>query len=281
MHSAESVEIRVHGGGEVPTLIYLPGLHGDWTLVGSFRRALGGRVRFVEATYPRTLSWSLDDYAAGLEAALAKYDINRGWILGESFGSQVAWALVRKNSFIIDGIIIAGGFVRYPAKSIVQLAEWLTSKTPFTLIKRLALVYGAVMRLRFRAAPEALAGVNEFMSRRNDPDRHAAAHRLRLILQNDLAPSAINSSLPLYAFTGRIDLVVPWRPVRRWLRKNCPNLRAYEVLSWADHTVLATAPERAASLVLGWILPDPTQNKSHAEKFSLPLAPKSLPSNAG
>ena len=34
----------------------------------SFRRALGGRVRFVEMTYPRTLEWSLDDYAAGIEA---------------------------------------------------------------------------------------------------------------------------------------------------------------------------------------------------------------------
>ena len=37
----ECVEVRVHGAEPLPTLIYLPGLHGDWTLIGSFRKALG------------------------------------------------------------------------------------------------------------------------------------------------------------------------------------------------------------------------------------------------
>ncbi|HYG34198.1 MAG TPA: hypothetical protein VEC99_05415, partial [Clostridia bacterium] len=67
----EKVEIRIHHPNAQPTLIYLPGLHGDWTLVGGFRRELRGRARFVELTYPRTLTWSLEDYAAGVEQALA------------------------------------------------------------------------------------------------------------------------------------------------------------------------------------------------------------------
>ena len=61
-------QLRIHGDASLPTLIYLPGLHGDWTLVGGFREAVDGRVRFVEMTYPRTLTWSLDDYAAAIEA---------------------------------------------------------------------------------------------------------------------------------------------------------------------------------------------------------------------
>ena len=68
----EQFEIRVHGEAGLPTLVYLPGLHGDWTLVGSFRHAVSGRVRFVEMTYPRTLAWSLDDYGREIEAALAR-----------------------------------------------------------------------------------------------------------------------------------------------------------------------------------------------------------------
>ena len=52
---AEELQLRIHGEASLPTLIYLPGLHGDWTLIGGFRHALGGRVRFVEVTYPRTL----------------------------------------------------------------------------------------------------------------------------------------------------------------------------------------------------------------------------------
>jgi len=52
---AEELQLRIHGEGSLPTLIYLPGLHGDWTLIGGFRQALAGRARFVEVTYPRTL----------------------------------------------------------------------------------------------------------------------------------------------------------------------------------------------------------------------------------
>ena len=85
----EELQLRIHGEASLPTLIYLPGLHGDWTLIGGFRKAIGGRVRFVEITYPRTLTWSLDDYAAAIETALAQNGITRGWLLGESYGSQV------------------------------------------------------------------------------------------------------------------------------------------------------------------------------------------------
>ena len=35
----------------LPALIYLPGLHSDWTRISGFRHALGGRVRLVEVPY--------------------------------------------------------------------------------------------------------------------------------------------------------------------------------------------------------------------------------------
>ena len=75
----EELQVRIHGDAALPTLIYLPGIHGDWTLVGDFRRQLAGTVRFVEFTYPRTLIWSLDDYAAAIESALAQNGITAGW----------------------------------------------------------------------------------------------------------------------------------------------------------------------------------------------------------
>src|SRR5438876_7314022 len=97
---AEHLQIRIHGDASLPTLIYLPGLHGDWTLVTSFRLAIAGRVRFVEFTYPRTLTWSLDDYAAAVAAELHANGIERGWLLAESFSSQVAWTLIGKTSAV-------------------------------------------------------------------------------------------------------------------------------------------------------------------------------------
>ena len=68
----EKLELRVYGDPSLRTLVYLPGLHGDWTLIGGFRAAVAGRVRFVEMTYPRTLTWSLDDHAAAIEDELSK-----------------------------------------------------------------------------------------------------------------------------------------------------------------------------------------------------------------
>src|SRR2546430_10779737 len=91
------LRIRVQGDGSLPTLVYLPGMHGDWTLVSSFRAAIAGRIRFVEFAYPRTVSWSLDDYAGAIEEALLANGIERGWLLGESFGSQPAWAIIARD----------------------------------------------------------------------------------------------------------------------------------------------------------------------------------------
>lgn len=87
--------MRVYGDASVPTLVYLPGLHGDWTLISSFRAAIAGRARFVEFTYPRTTTWSLDHYARAIEETLLANGIERGWVLGESFGSLPAWQLVK------------------------------------------------------------------------------------------------------------------------------------------------------------------------------------------
>src|SRR6266581_8830244 len=120
----EELQIRTHGPDSLPTLVYLPGLHGDWTLIGSFRRALASRVRFVEITYPRTLTWSLEDYAAGVEAELSRHSITRGWLLAESFSSQVLWPLLARKRFQTEGVVLAGGFVRHPMIWGVRFAEY-------------------------------------------------------------------------------------------------------------------------------------------------------------
>ena len=104
----EELQLRIHGDATLPTLIYLPGLHGDWTIIGGFRHALAGRMRFVEFTYPRTLEWSLDNYAAAIEAALEKNGITTGWLLGESYGSQIVWPLIARGKFRVEGMEPSG-----------------------------------------------------------------------------------------------------------------------------------------------------------------------------
>ena len=249
----EKLELRIHGDKSLPTLIYLPGLHGDWTLVRSFRSALRGRVRFVEVTYPRTLTWSLEDYAAGVETALAGQAIHRGWLLGESFSSQVVWPVLARSRFQVEGVVLAGGFVRHPVRWVVPLAERLFGTIPLPWLRRGLSGYARLARFRFRHSPETLAGISEFIARWTEPHRQAATHRLRLIAQNDPSPLARRVKLPVYALTGAIDPIVPWYQVRRWLRRNCPGLREYKVIWTADHNVLSTAPQAAAEQVVRWI----------------------------
>ncbi len=248
-------QLRIHGEAALPTLIYLPGLHGDWTLIGGFRHAIGGRARFVEFTYPRTLTWSLDDYAAAVESVLAKNGITRGWLLGESFSSQVVWAMVARGRFMAQGVILAGGFIKYPMHRAVWLAERITGRISTRMLVGIIFAYARVARFRYRRSPQTVAAIDEFASRRTESDRRAAQHRLHLVAESDPRPIARQATLPVFGLSGWFDPIVPWPGVRRWLRRHCPALRDYKVIRRADHNVLSTAPQAAARQILAWINP--------------------------
>ncbi len=249
----EQLQLRIHGEVALPTLIYLPGLHGDWTLIGGFRHAIGGRLRFIEFTYPRTLTWSLDDYAAAVETALAQNGIAGGWLLGESFSSQVVWTMVARGKFQAQGVILAGGFVKYPMQRAVWLSEKITDRISTRLLVWIIFGYAKVARFRYRHSPQTLAAVDEFVARRTELDRRAAQHRLHLVAESDPRPVARRATLPVFALSGWFDPIVPWPRVRRWLRSHCPALRDYKVIPKADHNVLSTAPREASRQILAWI----------------------------
>jgi pimeloyl-ACP methyl ester carboxylesterase len=249
----DELQFRITGDPSLATLLYLPGLHGDWTLVGSFKQALRGRVRLIETTYPRTLTWSLDDYAAAIHAGLAKQGISSAWVLAESFGSQVAWPLVAQKRLQIEGIVLAGGFVRHPMIWGVRVAEKVTGGISMALLTRILFGYARVARIRFRKSPEVRAGIQEFLERRTELDRQAATHRLGLIARHDPSTIARDPGVPVYAISGAIDPIVPWGFVRHWLRSQCTRLRDYRIVWTADHNVLGTGAEAAAEQVIRWL----------------------------
>ena len=257
----EQLQLRIHGDASLPALIYLPGLHGDWTLIGSFRDAVAGKVRFVEMTYPRTLTWSLDDYAAAIESALAQNGIKSGWLLGESFGSQPLWALVASTAFQPQGIILAGGFVRLPTSRMLGWAERIAGKIALDLLTQIifpatnrifARYYETLARYRFRRSPETLAKISDFLARRTPLDFQAAQHRLHLIAGYNPCSIARNVKVPVFAISGWLDPIVPWFVVRGWLRNNCPMLRDFKIIR-GDHAVLISASRASAKQILEWI----------------------------
>jgi pimeloyl-ACP methyl ester carboxylesterase len=249
----EELKIRVHGTDTLPTLIYLPGLHGDWTLVGDFRRLLAGKVRFVEFIYPRTLTWSLDDYAAAIEDVLAQNGITGGWLLGESYGSQIGWTLVARNKFSAQGIILAGGFVKHPLRWGVRLMQTILGIIPFKLLGWFLSSYAKVLRFRYRHSPETLASIDEFIIRRTELDCQAMRQRLEQIYGFNPRETARTTAVPIFYMSGWLDPIVPWPMVRRWLRKNCPGLRGDKIIFTADHNILGTAHAKAARQILTWM----------------------------
>jgi len=199
----------VYGEASLSTLIYLPGLHGDWTLVGSFRRAISGRVRFVEMTYPRTLTWSLEDYAQAIETALAERGIARGWLAGESFGSQVLWALVGGAGFrptrLFSRAVSSAIRLRWGVRAVQRIggscAAVRDNAHPLRLCQGGAVPLRALPEGRWPASVSLSSAAPSRTARR-------PSTACGLIAQNDPCPIARQVKIPVYALSGLIDPLV-------------------------------------------------------------------------
>jgi len=262
--SADEVEYDgespVYSNSGKPVLIYLPGVHGDSTLFTSFRVKAVQELEVIEFAYPRNTCWSLEDYAQFVFEELRQYDLKRGWILAESYSSQVAWtmlALASGANFAIEGIVLAGGFVRYPIPVLAAWAACAMEVVPHSIWKILFSIYGQYARFRHRHAPETKAAVDEFIRRRTREDLVAMVHRIKLIVENDPSEIARFANCPVYLLAGVFDPVVFAWPVLAWLRGNCPGFRGHRFIWPADHNVLGTEPGKALGQILDWIRAQP------------------------
>ncbi|HEX7861075.1 MAG TPA: alpha/beta hydrolase [Verrucomicrobiae bacterium] len=258
MDEEAELQFRVDGEPTSPTLIYLPGLHGDWTLLPGFRELAKARFRLAQFTYPRTLSWSLRDYAQAVDQQLKTAGIRSGWILAESFSSQVAWTWLKQaqdgaTDFRFEGMILAGGFVRYPMLLNLAAARFFFAVTPWWAWRLLFKVYLAYSGFRHRNAGPAGNCAEEFIARRTPLDLATMRARLRLIAEADLREVARKARCPIYQVAGVIDPVVPPAMVARWLRRNCRTFAGARVIWPADHNVLGTEPAAALAQIENWV----------------------------
>jgi pimeloyl-ACP methyl ester carboxylesterase len=267
---SEALQVQITEDGAVegaPTLVYLPGLHGDWTYNAGLREQLKGRVRFVEFCYPREPSWQLADYAAAIESALLARGITTGWLLGESFGSQVTWGLLGRAEaaraagqphFQAQGVILAGGFVRYPLMWGVRLVRGTHQSLPLRLAAGLLKGYLRLVRWRHRRSPrfqESLRQHAELQSQ--EIARQAMLSRYDIILATDHRPLARRTTLPVYYLTGFWDIIVCWCFVQPWLKRHCPGYRGWRLVWNSEHNILGFQPEKSARQILAWIGANP------------------------
>lgn len=260
---SEQLRIQISGDASRPTLVYLPGLHGDWTYNARLREVLAGRVRFVEFNYPMFDTWKLEDYARNLEQALLEHGITEGWLLAESFGSQVGWGLLARDEenqkagragFRPQGLILAGGFVRYPLPWGVRLVRHSHRSLPLKFLMRLLRFYLGLVRWRHRRSPATRASLEEhFRNHDREASRRAMLSRYDVILASDPRPLARRTQVPVYYLTGFWDPIVMWCLVQPWLKRHCPAFRGWRLVWSAEHNVLGFQPEIAAAQVLRWM----------------------------
>jgi pimeloyl-ACP methyl ester carboxylesterase len=233
-------------------------------LLGPFRAELAGRLCLVEVSYPRQVDWTLPDYVGALTEALARKGITRGWVLGESFSSQVAWELLTqcndnipasKPHFRPDALVLAGGFVRYPWAWAVRLARAASAAVPLPLLKPLCQFYGWLAGRRYQNCSGGVREqLQEFVHRRTiESDRQAITARYRLILDNDFRATAQRVRMPVFHLSGVWDPIVPWWLVRPWLRRHCPAFRGSRLVLNAGHNVLLSAPRKSVEQILDWM----------------------------
>lgn len=260
---AERLLIQLQGEAAAPALVYLPGLHGDWHYNAGLRKALGGRLRLVEFGYPRNPAWKLADYVEHLEAALLEHEVRQGWLLGESFGSQVAWGLLARAErqkaagqphFAPRGLVLAGGFVRYPLLWGVRLVRGTHQSLPMSAVAALLRAYLRLLRWRHRQAPQVQKSLEQHQDyQTQELARQAILSRYDIILAHDHRPLAQRTHWPVFYLTGFWDLIVPWFLVQPWLRRNCPGYRGWKVVWNSEHNVLGFQPETSARQILAWM----------------------------
>jgi pimeloyl-ACP methyl ester carboxylesterase len=135
----------------------------------------------------------------------------------------------------------------------VRCAEHLARGVPLTWITSALFFYARIARWRQHADPDVHASIGEFIARRTELDRAAAAHRLRLIAHHDPRDTARATTLPVFFLSGFFDPIVPWPFVRHWLAYHCPGFRASRILPFSHHAVLSVSPKKSADLIATWM----------------------------
>jgi pimeloyl-ACP methyl ester carboxylesterase len=254
MDQAREMIYRDSGPGGAPALIYVPGIHGDWTPTWRLRGELNRTVRLIELTYPGAPEWSLEDYAAALLRLFEKLRLDSAHLLAESFGSLVGWAFALGWPERVRSIIVAGGFCRTPGRVRVGSARGLLWLTPswvlrggIGLYQRWLIGYGL---------PADAFGRKEFFPAARAPlGRRAILTRLAIIHRTDLRRPLATLRLPVLYLGGAKDRIVPVRREIAWLERGLDQSCGFRkiIFPGAPHPILPARYREVARAILQWI----------------------------
>jgi len=235
-------------------LIYLPGVQGCWTSLHAARQLIPPDIAFVEVAYPLTEDWTLERHAASLERLLDELHIESAHLIGESFGSLVAWQFALARAERVRSHLLIGGFSEPPPRRIAGAARLGLSVVWSPLFD--GVVDGYVRWKRFggdeRIAP---SGVKPFPGVRGFQGQRAAANRMQLIQTTDFRSRLPGCRVPVRYLGGSSDRVVPVRREIDTLDRLLPDRCSFEsrLIPGAPHMLVAARPDETVDRLVDWV----------------------------
>lgn len=254
--TADDLITRLSGAPEGPALVYIPGIHGDWTPMWRIRELLGRSFRLVEVSYPRAATdWTLEDYVARLVELFDRLGLSSAHLLAESFGSLVGWDFTCRHPGRVKSLMVAGGFCRTPGRVKVALADFALGLIPAWILDRFVDLYLAFLVRRGFPRDAFLRSGEFFPATRTARGWRSTHNRLRIIRRTDVRRRLGELRVPVLYFGGARDRIVPVRREIATLRGAlAPECAFREVLfPAAPHPIIPARYPQVAALIAEWI----------------------------
>ncbi len=223
----------------LPTLVLLPGLHGNGVLFRPLLESLPSAVTAIVVSYPEHQPLG---YRELLPIVLAALPTSGPFVLlGESFSGPLAILAAATRPRGLVGVVLCGSFVRNPHPCIPSWAAVLVRPWQFRLFPRFsrwkALLSGYSTEALRELIQEALSRVAPAV----------LACRVREVLRADVTRELASCTVPVLYLRGTNDWVVPaWNVAS--VRRCCPQLQVAEFP--APHLVLQVATAPALEVIL-------------------------------
>lgn len=257
-------ELIVQEGGraDAPPLVYVPGIHGDWTPLRRSRGLFHRRARLIEVAYPRQSRWRLRDYAESMDRMMNRLNLKSAHFAVESFGSLVGWQYLLTRPERVRSIVVVGGFTHSPGKPKVFLAQLgLRSISPELFEKGMEWYCSRLLHSSNAQAVERGVDRREldpatlYPAARTPDGWRTIISRLSLIQNADFRPYLNRVRTPVRYLGGASDMVVPvHREVRTLWSGLTPRCRfASALVPDAPHMVIASHPRGSTERICDWI----------------------------
>ncbi|NND90290.1 MAG: alpha/beta hydrolase [Granulosicoccus sp.] len=253
LHKADGLLHQVTGDDNDVSVLYLPGVHGCWTAMDKARPLLADSFRLIEVAYPLKADWSLHHYAQAVGKLLDSVDTGKVHLIGESFGSLVAWYFADMSPDRVSSHTLVGGLCRAPGQFRAGTARaGLTAIPPFAFNM---IVDGYVALKNFQGETRHLHGTKAYPAVRDSRGQKATANRMHLIQGVDIRHKLPGVDYPVRYIGGEKDRVVPVKREIDTLRHALADYNLFDsyLIPDAPHAILASHPDTTVAHIIQWI----------------------------